>query len=103
MLNNAKKFKEEFEIKLINNNQFNSLSKETLLNIFYERRCPYKYSYNNIQSLDEYTLIITTIKWANRHENSDEILKDFIYLFDLSQVNRFDRKFVNDLFFFCYN
>ena len=53
MLNNAKKFKEEFQIKLINDNQFNSLSKETLLNIFYERRCPYKYSYNNIQSLDE--------------------------------------------------
>ncbi|CAF3019367.1 unnamed protein product [Rotaria sp. Silwood2] len=79
MLNNAKKFKEEFQIKLINENQFKSLSKETLLNILYERLCPYIYNYNNVQSLNEYSLIITIIKWANEQENSDEILKDFIY------------------------
>ncbi|CAF4082548.1 unnamed protein product, partial [Rotaria sordida] len=86
MLNNAKKFKEEFQIKLINENQFKTLSKETLLNILYERRCPYLYNYNNVQSLNEYSLIITTIKWANEQENSDDILKDFIYLFDFSQL-----------------
>ncbi|CAF4770051.1 unnamed protein product, partial [Rotaria sp. Silwood2] len=79
MLNNAKKFKEEFQIKLINENQFKSLSKKTLLNILYERRCPYIYNYHNGQSLNEYSLIITIIKWANEQENSDEILKDFIY------------------------
>ncbi|CAF4884205.1 unnamed protein product [Rotaria sp. Silwood1] len=86
LLNNAKKFKEQFEIKLINENQYKSLSKETLLNILYERRCPYLYNYNNVQSLNEYSLIITIIKWANEQENSDEILKDFIYLFDFSQL-----------------
>ncbi|CAF4614234.1 unnamed protein product, partial [Rotaria sp. Silwood2] len=55
MLNNAKKFKEEFQIKLINENQFKSLSKKTLLNILYERRCPYIYNYHNGQSLNEYS------------------------------------------------
>ncbi|CAF4079546.1 unnamed protein product [Rotaria magnacalcarata] len=86
MLNEAKKFKEEFQIRLINENQFKSLSKETLLNILYERRCPYKYNFANTQSLNEYSLIVTTIKWSNEQENSDEILKDFIYLFDFSQL-----------------
>ncbi|CAM4843339.1 unnamed protein product, partial [Rotaria magnacalcarata] len=86
MLNEAKKFKEEFQIRLINENQFKSLSKETLLNILYERRCPYKYNFANAQSLNEYSLIVTTIKWSNEQENPDEILKDFIYLFDFSQL-----------------
>ncbi|CAF3472132.1 unnamed protein product [Rotaria socialis] len=86
MLNEAKKFKEEFQIRLINENQFKSLTKETLLNILYERRCPYKYNFTNAQSLNEYSLIVTTIKWSNEEENSDEILKDLIYLFDFSQL-----------------
>lgn len=86
MLNNAKKFREEFQIKLINENEFKYLSKEDLLNIFYERRCPNKYNYNNIQSLNEYDLIILIINWIKQQENSDEILKDFIYLFDFSQL-----------------
>jgi len=86
MLNNAKAFRNEFEIKLINENQYKSLSKQTLLNIFFERRCPMKYNYHNVQSLNEYDLIISTIKWANEQDNPDEILKDFIYLFDLSQL-----------------
>ncbi|CAF0846345.1 unnamed protein product [Adineta steineri] len=86
MLNNAKKFRNEFEMKLINENQYKCLSKETLLNLFFERRCPTKYNYNNVQSLNEYDLIISTIKWVNEQDNSNEILKDFIYLFDLSQL-----------------
>jgi len=86
MLNNAKTFKEEFEMKLINENQFKCLSKETLLNLFIERRCPNQFNYNNVQSLNEYYLIILTINWANEQNNSDEFLKDFIYLFDFSQL-----------------
>lgn len=86
MLNNARRFRENFQARLIHENQYKSLSKETLLNILYERRCPSNYNFNNVQSFNEYSLIITTIKWCNEQENSDEILKDFIYLFDFSQV-----------------
>ncbi len=86
MLNNAKRFREEFENKLINENHFKCLSKETLLNLLFERRCPNKFNYNNVQSFNEYHLIISIIKWANEQENPDEYLKDFIYLFDFSQL-----------------
>jgi hypothetical protein len=86
MLNNAKKFREDFENKLLNENQFQCLSKETLLNLLFERRCPNKFNYNNVQSFNEYHLIISIIKWANEQENPDEYLKDFIYLFDFSQL-----------------
>jgi len=82
MLKNAKKFKEEFETKLINENQLNYLSKETLLNILFERRCPNNFNYHNTQSFSEYQLIISILKWANQ----DEDLEDFIYLFDFSQL-----------------
>ena len=86
MLNEAKKFRQDFQKELIEQNRLTVLSKETLLNIFYQRRCPHKYELNNIQSLDEYTLIMSTINWANQQDHPQEILKDFIYLFDLTQL-----------------
>lgn len=86
MLKNAKEFREDFQRKLINENQFPCLSKESLLNLFYHRRCPNQFHSHHIQSLNEYQLIISTIRWANEQDNPQHILKDFIYLFDTSQL-----------------
>ncbi|CAF1514128.1 unnamed protein product [Adineta ricciae] len=86
MLNNAKKFRDEFQTKLLTENRYTGLSKTTLLNMFYERRCPALLTYNNTQSLNEYELIISTIKWINEQQDSDELLRTFIYLFDFSQL-----------------
>lgn len=86
MLKNAKEFRENFQKKLINENQNPCLSKESLLNLFYHRRCPTQFPSHHIQSLNEFQLIISTIQWANEQNNSRDILKDFIYLFDTSQL-----------------
>ncbi|CAF1510842.1 unnamed protein product, partial [Didymodactylos carnosus] len=63
------------------------LSKQTLLNIFLERRCPQYYNFYNTQSLDEYNLICLAIKWCNEQKDGNgENLKDFYSLFDFSQL-----------------
>jgi hypothetical protein len=101
MLAKAKEFKQNFEAQQINQNIISVLSKQSLLNLFFERRNPTKYNFHNTQSFNEYDLIITTIKWCNEQENSQEVLNDFIYLFDFSQVSsKNNQDITNDSIYF---
>lgn len=83
MLKRAKEFREKFQT----GDKIELLTKETLLKIFLERRQPLKFHLTNSQTLSEFDLIVTTIKWCRNQENSRQILDEFLYLFDLSQVS----------------
>lgn len=96
MIERAKEFRKRFQTDRIQQQDLTILTKESLLELFRERRSPTTAQKFPSQTLKENELIVATLKWCNEQENGDEILKQLMYFFDFSQVSStIDRLFVS--------